>query len=199
MLKELDERYRGYVGVDEAGRGCCGGALIFVGVQLKDDIPLENISFAVDSKTTSKKKRIDMAKRLKPLLNIKAVTKTAKEVDEKGLSCCIVECLTEIRDYFKDFIIYDGNCSYKVDGIETLVKADAKVSLVAAASIFAKLLKDKDSEMIHKEFPEYGFDSHSGYVNELHTNNIIKYGYCKYHRKSYNIKKLSGLILPIRD
>ena len=199
-LKQLDEHYKDYVGCDEAGRGCIGGSLFFVGCKLKPGISLDEISFAEDSKTTSKKKRIELAKRIKDLVDYKMAYATAHEIDRDGLSLSITKCLSEIKEHFcNDKILYDGNSSFKVENIETLVKADAKVSIVAAASILAKTLKDNESQNIHLEYPEYSFDTNSGYINKKHTDAIIKYGYTKYHRKSYNVKSLQGHNIIDRD
>jgi ribonuclease HII len=199
-MKELDSIYNdGWVGIDEAGRGCSGGSLFFVGAKLKPGVDISQIAFANDSKKTSHNQRVSMAKRLRELVQVCIVQSSAERVDEIGLSKCISTSLEKIKETFGDVkYVYDGNTSYKVPDIETVVKGDAKVSLISAASIFAKLRKDVESLRIHQEYPEYGFDTHSGYINEKHTNMIIQYGYTKYHRKSYNIKKLSGLNIPQR-
>jgi ribonuclease HII len=189
--KEYDKLYSGYVGVDEAGRGTAAGELIFVGVKLKDTSNISDIAWADDSKKTKHEHRVAQAKKLKPHLDYCIVKSSAYEIDKYGLSYCIKKSLQDIKEHFPDTpIIYDGNTSYKVEDIETLVKGDSKVSLIAAASIFAKLIKDMDAKKMHEDYPEYGFDGHSGYVNAKHTQAIIDHGYCKYHRKSYNIKKL---------
>ena len=178
------------------GRGCVGGSMFFVGVKLNSNKNIEEFSYLCDSKKTSKTNRLKMIDTIRDNFEIKAIEKTAEEIDKFGLSACIKSSLEELKEYF-DFYenqkyIYDGNTNYKVQGIETLVKGDDKVTLISAASIIAKYLKDLNSEEIHKEYPEYDFISHSGYINEKHTQNIIKYGYTKYHRKSYKIKKLLG-------
>jgi len=191
--REYDKLYSGYVGIDESGRGTAAGELYFVGCRMKPEYDVSEISWVDDSKKTKHEHRVAQAKKLKPFVEYKVAKATAKEIDDLGLSFCIKRCLTEIRDHFSDSkIIYDGNTSYKVEGIETIVKGDTKVSLIACASIFAKLLKDKDAERMHNDYPEYSFITHSGYVNALHTEMIIEHGYCPYHRKSYNIKKLQG-------
>ena len=194
--KEYDEIYKGYVGIDESGRGTASGKLFFVGCKLKENMDISEISWVDDSKKTKHAHRVLQAKKLKPYVDYKVASATAKEIDEFGLSYCIKRCLTEIKEHFNNYkIIYDGNTSYKVEGIETIVKGDSKVTLIACASIFAKLLKDKDAMKMHEDYPEYGFDTHSGYVNQKHTQMIIEHGYCPYHRQSYNIKKLQGHII----
>ena len=196
LRNEYDTLYNGYVGIDEAGRGCAAGSLIFVGVKLRSTAKIDDINWAYDSKKTSHKQRVEMAKALKQFVVYCVVETPSSDIDKLGLSRCISRSLERIKEFFENNpIIYDGNTSYKVQGVETLIKGDDKVSLISVASIFAKLLKDKNSELIHQEYPEYGFNKHSGYINEHHTNMIIEHGYCPYHRKSYNIKKLQGHII----
>lgn len=191
--QEYDQQFTGYVGIDEAGRGCVGGSLFFVGSMLKEGASITDINWAYDSKKTSHKQRVEMGKVLKKFVRTCIVETPADEIDKFGLSYCISRSLESIKKFFDNApIIYDGNTSYKVQGVETLVKGDDKVSLIAVSSIFAKLLKDRNSEIIHQKYPEYGFNKHSGYVNEHHTNMIIEHGYTEYHRKSYKIKKLEG-------
>lgn len=196
--RDYDALYRHYVGIDESGRGCVGGSMFFVGVTLKDGVDPTSIEWACDSKKTKHSHRVEMAKKLREFVDYFVVETPASDIDNKGLSYCISSSLRQIQSHFNKPVIYDGNTNYKVDGIETLIKGDDKVSLIATASIFAKLLKDRNSEQLDKLYPEYGFISHSGYVNQLHTDNIIKYGYCPAHRRSYNIKKLEGIVLPER-
>lgn len=194
QLKQLDNQYRSYVGVDEAGRGTLAGSMFFVGVKLKDEKDINKISHIDDSKKTTKEKRKEQIKQIEQYVDYIIVEKTASQIDKEGLSVCIKKSLKKIKDYFKnEKIIYDGNTNYKVEGIETLVKADSKISLVSVASIIAKYNKDLDSEKMHKKYPEYGFINHSGYVNKNHVQAIIDNGWTKYHRRSYNVKKLQGL------
>lgn len=179
------------------GRGSCAGSMFFVGTKLKPNKNIEDFSFLCDSKKTSKTHRKKIVETIFENFEVKAIEKTSEEIDKIGLSKAISYSLEEIKEYFdslykEQHYIYDGNTNYKVQGIETLVKGDDKVTLISAASLVAKYLKDLNSEEIHNTYPEYGFINHSGYVNKVHTENILKYGYTKYHRKSYKIKALLG-------
>jgi len=121
------------------------------------------------------------------------VVKTAEEIDKKGLSNCIKESLEEIIEHFGDEqYLYDGsnkfNCVYPK--LEVLVKADAKVKLVGAASIIAKVIKDRKMIEHSKTYPEYGFETNSGYGTKKHIQAIKDYGYTPIHRKSYKVKEL---------
>ena len=194
MLKELDKKYQHYVGIDEAGRGCIGGSMFFVGTVLKPGITIDQIVFADDSKKLTPKKREQMYYKLKELVNYHVVRTSAEVIDSITLARALKESLINIKEWAEDTpIIYDGSTNYKVPGIETLIKADAKISLVSAASIIAKYLKDRESLALSEKYPEFDFAGHKGYINKKHTQEIIKYGYTKHHRKSYNVKAFKDL------
>ncbi|MBQ7271874.1 MAG: ribonuclease HII, partial [Campylobacter sp.] len=94
----------------------------------------------------------------------------------------------------KDFdceIIYDGNTTFGVCGFKTLVKADASVPAVSAASILAKVTRDKKMVEFDEQFPEYGFKKNKGYGSKTHIEAISKFGLSPCHRKSFRIKSLS--------
>lgn len=193
-MKELDLFYKDYVGVDESGRGCVGGSLFFCGCKLKEGFTVEDIAFADDSKSMNKTKREALYIEIIKYVDYNLTSFNAQEIDELGLSLCLATSLNNVKEGFpKDKILYDGNCSYKVQGIETLVKADAKVSIVSCASIIAKHFKDAEMEELHSLYPEYSFNTNNGYINKKNTDAIIKHGYTPAHRKSYNLKALDGL------
>jgi ribonuclease HII len=174
------------VGIDEAGRGCAAGPLVVVGLKLKNNIEGLN-----DSKKINKKKRQELFNLIKENSEYKIVSISSKEIDEKGISCCMKKALTEIKDFFKnEEIIFDGNTAYGVEGIKTLIKADSLVKEVSAASILAKETKDNELDELGKNYPEYDFKSHSAYLTKKHIEEIKKYGLSEIHRKSYNIKAL---------
>lgn len=175
--------------MSDAGRGCVGGELVFCGVRVIGDV-----SFADDSKKTTFKQREVMVDKIKANVQHCTVVTSAADIDKKGLAQCLRESLETIIEYFgkNEKYLYDGNKTWKVDNpnLETLVKADALVKGVGAASIIAKHLKDSLMLEHDKEFPEYNFASNQGYVTKAHIQAIKEHGYCKYHRKSYKIKEL---------
>ena len=184
----------------EAGRGCIGGSMFFAGAKLKTGIKVEDIAFADDSKKTTPKKREEWYNKLQDLIDVKVVRKTAQDIDKDTLAECLRDSVQQIRDWSGETpVIYDGSTNYKVQGVETLVKADAKISLVSAASIIAKFLKDKESVALTEKYPEFNFAGHKGYINKKHTQEIIDNGFTKHHRQSYNVKALQGVNLPIYD
>jgi len=198
MLKELDTQYSNdVVGVDETGRGNFAGSLYVCGVKLKDGFTIEDISIADDSKKVSANKRIEMAKKLKTMVDYEIVEIYPKYIDDNGLSDAMLHCLTHIKNKFEGCrYIFDGKADYK-SGYEMFVKGDARSSLIATASILAKVKKDFDMLNESKKYPEYGFETNSGYGTAKHIDAIKKYGYTPLHRKSFKVKALEGL--QIRD
>jgi ribonuclease HII len=197
MLKDLDIKYKDYVGIDEAGRGNLSGSLIFVGAVLKEGKTVNDIAFADDSKAISKKKREKLYEEVIKVVDYEVVEIYPKYIDEAGLSESCRFSLEHIKNYFnsrgKSKILYDGKTTFKVQGIETLVKADAKVSIVAAASIIAKVEKDKRMKEWDEKYPMYDWKNNAGYGTKAHIEAIKKYGYTEQHRRSFNVKALEGL------
>lgn len=171
-------------GIDEAGRGCCAGLYVISGVVLDSNIIGIN-----DSKKLSHKKRILPFNEIKRTSTYHIVMFSSKDVDDYGLSQLTKIALNEIKKTIKaDRYIFDGKCNYDIVGIETIIKADAIYKEVGASSILSKVTHDLDMFKCHKMLPMYGFDSHKGYITKKHKEAISRYGYSKYHRKSYNIR-----------
>jgi len=173
-------------GIDEAGRGCIAGPLVVAGVVINNEI-----SGLGDSKQLSEKKREYLFDIIKDNSRYKIVFCDNDMVDEKGLSYCLGYCIKTIKEHFSECdILMDGNSSFGVDGIKTMVKADTKVSEVSAASILAKVSRDRYMYSISDEFSNYSFKKHKGYGTVLHVKEISEFGYSKIHRKSFKIKSL---------
>lgn len=171
-------------GIDEAGRGCIAGSMFMCGVILYDnfDIPIK------DSKQLSEKTRFKLLDKIKQNCKYHIVKKTPKEIDEYGLSMCLKESLQEIIYTLKaDKYIFDGNCNFKINKIETLIKGDSKLSCISAASILAKCAKDTEMIDIHDKYRCYNFQKNKGYGTKEHMLAIEKYGLCDIHRLSYKI------------
>ncbi len=163
--------------------------MVFTGVKVTG-----SVDCADDSKKLTFKQRQDLVDKIKNNVIHCSIITTAEEIDKIGLSAAIKKSLESIIEYFgeNEKYLYDGNKTFGVNHLtlETLVKADALVKGVGAASIIAKHLKDSLMLQHHKEFPIYGFESNAGYITKAHVQAIKEYGYCKYHRKSYKIKEL---------
>ena len=185
LFDDIDIDSKSLCGIDEAGRGPIAGALVMAGVVLIKDIDGLN-----DSKKLTEKKREKLYELIKNSSKYFIYEVNAAKIDEIGLSKAIKEGLEAIKNYFGEDVnfLFDGNSSFGVDGISTLVKADAKVQAVSAASILAKVYRDRQMVEYSKIYPQYGFEKHKGYGTKAHIEAIEEYGYCKIHRRSFKIK-----------
>lgn len=174
-------------GIDEAGRGCLAGPLVVAGAILKEPILGLN-----DSKQLSEKQRETYFEILQNKAEFKIVFCDHIMVDTKGLSACLKYAIETIKSHFNGHdILMDGNCNFGVQGITTMIKADAKVPEVSAASILAKVSRDRYMCEIASRYPLYEFEKHKGYGSALHVEKIKAFGYCEIHRKSFKLKSLS--------
>ena len=177
-------------GIDEAGRGPIAGDLVMAGCIL--NVVVDGLN---DSKKLSEKKRESLYELIVPNAEFHIVKFSAQEIDENGISLCLASGLREIMSTLDaDEYLFDGNTTFGVEGLETMVKADGKVAEVSAASILAKVTHDRDILKEAKKYPEYQFEKHKGYGTALHVEMIKKHGYCPIHRRSYKLKALQGTL-----
>ena len=177
-------------GIDEAGRGPIAGDLVMAGCIL--NVVVDGLN---DSKKLSEKRRESLYELIVPNAEFHVVKFSAQEIDENGISVCLASGLREIMSTLDaDEYLFDGNTTFGVEGLETMVKADGKVAEVSAASILAKVTHDRDILKEAKKYPEYQFEKHKGYGTALHVEMIKKYGYCPIHRRSYKLKALQGTL-----
>ncbi|MFA6188541.1 MAG: ribonuclease HII [Sulfuricurvum sp.] len=173
-------------GIDEAGRGPLAGPLVMAGVILHKPITGLN-----DSKKLSEKKREVLFDLIIENSMYKIVRFSAEEIDNLGLSACLKKGLEEIiHSLDADDFLFDGNSKFGVSGLRTLIKADALISEVSAASILAKVSRDREMVEIDSLYPGYGFAEHKGYGTAIHVQAIQENGYCEIHRKSFKLKAL---------
>jgi ribonuclease HII len=177
-------------GVDEAGRGCYAGPVFAAAVILPKDFfhPLLN-----DSKKLSEKQR-DI---LRPIIEKESIAFGVapvdnEEIDQINILQASYKAMHLSIDQLKpkpNSLLIDGNRFklYKKISHQCIVKGDGKFACIAAASILAKTYRDEYMNLIHKEFPDYGWDKNKGYGTAVHRSAIERMGLCKYHRKSFNI------------
>ena len=173
-------------GIDEAGRGPLAGSLVMAGVVLQK--PIVGL---MDSKKLTAKKREAFYWLIVDSADYHIVSFCAKEVDEYGISKCLQMGLQSIKEALGDAgYLFDGNTTFGVEGISTMIKADAKVPEVSAASILAKVTRDREIVAQAKVYPDYGFEKHKGYGTKAHIEALVRYGRCPIHRQTFRVKGL---------
>lgn len=192
--KGIRNKYGIFCGTDEAGRGPLAGDVYAAAVILNPDDVIEEIN---DSKKLSEKKR----EKLFDVIKEKAVswciaTASVEEIEEINiLNAAMLAMKRAVSglDVKPEFVLVDGN---KIpDGLEIkadcLVKGDALSASIGAASILAKVARDRYMKEIALKYPEYGFEKHKGYGTKQHREALLKYGPCPVHRMSF-LKKILG-------
>lgn len=182
-----EQGFSAVCGIDEAGRGPLAGPVCAAAVILPPDCDIPGLN---DSKKLSEKKR----EALFPVIQEKALAfgigwATAEEIDRVNIlqatflaMARAVEALPAPADY----ALVDGNRMppLPIPG-ETIVKGDATSASIAAASILAKVSRDRLLRQLDEEHPEYGFAKHKGYGTKAHYEAIRKYGLLPEHRRSF--------------
>lgn len=175
------------VGVDEVGRGPLFGDVVAAAVILDPEKPIEGLT---DSKKLSEKKR----KLLFDLIISRAKSyaigrASATEIDEINIlqaSLLAMKRAVLALDVKPEFIAIDGNCRIDIDlPMQTIIKGDSLVPAISAASILAKVTRDREIYALDKIYPNYGLASHKGYPTKLHLEAIKQYGITPLHRKSF--------------
>lgn len=189
----MEEGYSVVCGVDEAGRGPLCGPVCAAAVVLPVDCEIEGIN---DSKKLSEKKReaiFDVIKEKAIAYSVCMVD--AKTIDEINILQATFRAMREAVEGLSvkaDIALIDGNQKPGLS-IEqrTIVKGDAKSISIAAASILAKVSRDRYMKEADEKYPEYQFAKHKGYGTKLHYEMIAEYGICDEHRRTF-LKKILG-------
>ena len=181
-------------GVDEAGRGPLCGPVVAAAVILKPDSKIEGVN---DSKKLSEKKREQVYEAI--MQNALAVGVGISDVDViesvnilNATKLAMKEAISKLKVQ-PEYVLIDGNqmIDITIPG-ETVVHGDAISESIAAASIIAKVTRDRMLIEWDKEYPEYGFAKHKGYGTKAHTDAIAKYGLTPLHRPSFCTKFVKG-------
>lgn len=173
-------------GIDEAGRGPIAGPLVVAGAIIH-----KNIEGLNDSKKLSEKKREELFDIIKENTSYHIVFTDNKTLDEIGISKALKNSIKEIMQKLNsDTYLMDGNTSFGIENLEYMIKADGKIAEVSAASILAKVSRDRYMYEIAHKYPNYSFCKHKGYGTKAHVEEIKSYGYSDIHRISFKIKSL---------
>ena len=193
---ELSAKEKGYkciCGVDEAGRGPLAGPVCAAAVILPPDTIIEGVN---DSKKLSEKKRealFDVVKAESLAYSIAFAT--VEEIEELNIlnaTMLAMKRAVEGLSVKADFAMIDGNKTPDLDiPCQYVIKGDANSMSIAAASILAKVSRDRLCYNYAEKYPEYMFDKHKGYGTKLHREMILKYGPCDIHRMSFLTKILN--------
>jgi len=174
-------------GVDEAGRGPLAGPVMAAAVILDPNRPIEGLK---DSKKLSAAKREKLALLIQERALAYAVCRAdVEEIDRLNIlraSLLAMERALALLAIAPTRVLVDGNqAPDSIWPVETIVKGDDKVPEIAAASILAKVTRDREMLQLDREFPQYGFARHKGYPTKLHIAAIREHGVLPIHRKSF--------------
>ena len=187
---ETTAREKGYsliAGVDEAGRGPLAGPVVAAAVSLASGWQLEGLD---DSKKLSSQRR----ERFFTIIKEQALgygigiidVKIIEEINILQASLLAMKCAVEALPEKPNLLLIDGNKRIEHEAEQwTVVKGDSLSQSVAAASILAKVTRDKLMKQYHEQFPLYAFDKHKGYGTRLHRDLIKKHGPCSIHRRTF--------------
>ena len=195
-LKEIEKElyqkgFKNICGIDEAGRGPLAGPVVVAGVIMPQDSMIEGIN---DSKKVTEKKR----EKLYDIILEEAISYSVAIVgqdiiDEINILNATKQGVTQVVDELDikpDLILVDALEHINTKGIpyEPIIKGDAKCYNIAAASIIAKVTRDRIMREWDEIYPQYGFIDHKGYGTAKHIEAIKQYGLCPIHRKSFTKK-----------
>ena len=182
-------------GVDEAGRGACAGPLVVASVILRDP-HADELAKVRDSKELSEKTREELFDVVtQAALSVSVVIISNEEIDARGVHAANLDGMRRAvqgLEVTPAYVLTDG---YAIAGLAlpnlAVWKGDQVVTCISAASIIAKVTRDRIMRELDMTYPEYGFISHKGYITKVHTEALRTYGITPIHRRSFsNIAEL---------
>ena len=177
-------------GVDEAGRGACAGPLVVASVILRDAHASE-LAQVRDSKELTEKNREELFDVVtEAALSLSVVIISNEEIDARGVHAANLDGMRRAvqgLEITPAYVLTDG---YAIEGLAlpnlAVWKGDQVVTCISAASIIAKVTRDRIMREMDLTYPEYGFISHKGYITKIHTEALQKYGVTPIHRRSFS-------------
>ena len=177
-------------GVDEAGRGACAGPLVIADVVLHDPFAPQ-LSRVRDSKAIHENKRDEVYELIQAIAaSISIIIVPATEVDKRGVHAANLDGMRRAvlgLNKIPAYVLTDG---YAIEGLGlpnlAVWKGDQVVVSISAASIIAKVTRDRIMRDMDAQFPLYGFGAHKGYITAAHTAALNQFGPCIEHRRSFS-------------
>lgn len=174
-------------GVDEAGRGPLAGPVVAAAVILNDKQPIAGLT---DSKKLSAARRDRLFDEIRAkALCCSVAEATVEEIDRLNILQATLLAMQRAVAGLRlkpTLVLVDGNRLPVLDvRAEAIVKGDAKVQAISAASILAKVTRDRGLSVLHEQYPQYGFEQHKGYGTAVHLAALQAHGPCPAHRLSF--------------
>jgi len=187
---ESTYNHKSIAGVDEAGRGPLAGPVVAAAVIVDHDNIVEGVR---DSKKLSKKSREDLYEKITSNYIWSVGIISSELIDEINiLEATKKACINAVSSLpvVPLVVLVDGNMKFDDIRFLSIVKGDNKSHSIAAASIIAKVTRDRIMTELEQEFPEYKWGQNSGYGTEYHLKVIREFGITKHHRKTFRVKSL---------
>lgn len=184
-------------GVDEVGRGPLVGAVVTAAVILDPARPVAGLA---DSKTLSEKRRLAFfAEICDKALSWSLGRAEPHEIDELNILHATMLAMQRAvagLHITPEYVLIDGNrCPKLAMPCTAVVKGDSRVAEISAASILAKVTRDREMTELDRHFPQYGFAQHKGYPTAFHLEKLIEHGATEHHRRSFGpVKRALGLV-----
>ena len=177
-------------GVDEAGRGPCAGPLVIAAVILKAPFAPE-LAQVRDSKEISESKREELFDLIMNIADsVSVIRVSVEDIDARGVHAANLDGMRRAvagLSIEPAYVLTDG---YAIEGLAVpnvaVWKGDQVVTAISAASIIAKVTRDREMIELDKKYPQYGFAKHKGYITAAHTAALAEHGPCVEHRKSFS-------------
>jgi ribonuclease HII len=183
----LQAGFRSVAGVDEAGRGPLAGPVVSAAVILPPGFAVAGITDS--KKLTPRKRDIFFDILMEQALSVSTGLATVEEIDDINiLQASLLSMVRAVKglDPAPDYLLIDGKFTIGSDlPQEAIIKGDARSISIAAASIIAKVTRDRIMKTLHDQYPRYGFDRHKGYPTAMHRAALLEYGPSPVHRKTF--------------
>lgn len=181
------------VGIDEVGRGPLAGPVVACAFCLDNKVEVRPLPYLRDSKQLSPKQREEIYKILRNNVQVKWGIGEVSEkiIDEinilQATKLAMIKAVKDLEKKIKpDYLLIDGNFAININiPQKSIIRGDEKIPCISAASIIAKVTRDRIMINYHRQYPQYLFNIHKGYSTALHRQKIKEFGLCPLHRVSF--------------